>query len=324
MSWWRTCLLTVPCVLALMAPARSESYAERLGWGPTDRVLIIHCDDVGMSLGSNLGAQATLKAGTVTSVSMMMPCPWVPGFVKSLRGKTPVDVGLHLTLTSEFDDYRTMPVAGKSQVPSLTDEMGCLWDNNRLLKEHATPDDVETEIRAQIDRAETMGIPITHLDSHMYALYAHEPFFERYLKVAVEKGLPLLIANGHLYHLTRERPDSTMHELFKKYAETVWNAGLPVIDDIHGGTYGWRSTDKKALYIEFLRTLKPGVTEMIVHPTVPDDVMPVITGGRTHLYGDYYALVSPQVMDVIREEGILLTTWRELKERRTNAGDIKP
>ncbi len=320
----RVGFFSVLLLAPLALPAHSESYAERLGWGPTDRVLIIHCDDVGMSLGSNLGAQATLQAGTVTSVSMMMPCAWVPGFAKSVRNKTTVDVGLHLTLTSEFDDYRTMPVAGKSRVPSLTDEMGCLWDNNRLLKEHATPDDVEAEIRAQIDRAETMGIAITHLDSHMYALYSHEPFFERYLKVAMEKGIPLLIANGHMYHMSSEGQESTIHQLFRKYGEVVWNAGLPVLDDIHRGTYGWRTTDKKALYIEFLRTLKPGVTEMIVHPTVPDDVMPIITGGRTHLYGDYYALVSPQVMDVIREEGIILTTWRELKERRAKAGSTSP
>lgn len=307
------------CLAVSAGVAGAESYAEKLGWGPEDRVLIIHCDDAGMSLGSNLGIQAAVDFGTSTSVSAMMPCPWVPGFARYVQRKPDLDMGLHLTLTSEWDDYRWLPVAGKAQVPGLADEMGCLWDNNRLLKEHASPDEVELEIRAQIDRAQTLGLPVTHLDSHMYALYSHEPFFERLKKVAVEKQIPILIAAGHLHHAASEGNDPAIVELFRKHADEIWNAGLPVLDDFHSASYGWKTTDKKHFYLNFLRTLRPGVTEMIVHPTAPSEVMSTITGNRYHLYGDYYALIDPEVKAAIREEGIILTTWRELKARRDRA-----
>jgi hypothetical protein len=307
--------------LAVLSPsAVAESYAEKLGWKANDRVLIVHSDDVGMSHASNVGTLAALRVGTVTSLSMMMPCPWVPEFGRYAVRHKDLDVGLHITMTSEWDDYRWGPVAGKLTVPGLADEMGCLWDNNRLLKEHATPDEVETEIRAQIDRAETMGIGITHLDSHMYALYSDERYFQRFMKVAVEKQLPFLVAAGHLYHASREAKDPTELNLFKKYAQQVWDAGLPVIDDLHRASYSWDVTHKKELYMETFRSLRPGLTEMVVHCTAPNDVIPVVTGNRSHLYGDYYAFIDPDVKQVIEDEKIILTTWRELKKRRDNVG----
>jgi chitin disaccharide deacetylase len=289
---------------SLHATAQEKpTFAERLGWNKGDRVLIIHADDAGMSLASNRGIIETLDFGLVTSCSMMMPTPWVVGFMRYLEENPDVDVGLHLTMTSEFDDYRWGPVAGKPAVPSLVDETGCLWDNNPLVYEHATPDDVETEIRAQIDRALTMGVKVTHLDSHMGTLFRNMPIFERFMKVAVEKQIPILMMAGH------------------PAAETLWEAGLPVIDHLHGDSYDWKTTDKSQHFIDAIRNLKPGITEMIVHPTKPDDVIGVITGGRDHLYGDYTGLIDPAVKKAAEEEGIILTTWRELKEHRDKAGN---
>ncbi len=316
------CLLLIHVAsFAQFAPsAVAQSWAEKLGWKANERVLIIHSDDAGMSHASNVGTIAALRVGTVTSASMMMPCPWVPEFGRYAIRHKDVDVGIHITMTSEWDDYRWGPVAGKLAVPGLADEMGCLWDNNGLLREHATPDEVETEIRAQIDRAQTMGIDVTHLDSHMYALYSHEPYFQRFMKVAVEKQIPILVAAGHLYHASREARGPTELNLFRKYAEAVWDAGLPVIDDLHRASYSWDVTRKKELYIETFRSLRPGLTEMVVHCTAPNDVIGVITGNRSHLYGDYYAFIDPDVKQVIEDEDIILTTWRELKKRRARAG----
>ena len=302
-------LTTLIAMLALLAAGlgavaqEKQTFAERLGWNKGDRVLIIHSDDAGMSLASNRGTIETLEFGLVTSCSMMMPTPWVVGFWRYLQENPHVDVGLHLTLTSEFDDYRWGPVAGKLAVPSLVDETGSLWDNNPLVYEHATPDDVETEIRAQIDRALTMGIQVSHLDSHMGTLFRNAPIFERFMKVAIEKQIPMLMIAGH------------------PAAETVWEAGLPVIDHLHGDSYDWKTTEKSEHFMDALRNLKPGITEMIVHATKPDDVIGVITGGRDHLYGDYTGLIDPAVKKVAEEEGIILTTWRELKERRDRAGN---
>jgi len=297
--------------------AADETYAERLGWGPEDRVLIIHCDDGGMSHASNMGAIEALEYGLVTSVSAMMPCSWISEFAEYVKKHPDTDMGIHLTLTSEWDGYRWGPVAGKKAVPGLADEQGCLWDNVQLVVENATPDEIETEIRAQVDRAETMGLPITHLDSHMGTLMANPSFFERYAKVGIEKQIPILIVSPRML---RGRAGERA-KLLGDMVDRVWDAGLPVIDHIHTASYGWKTTEKVDLYSKAIRNLKPGITEMIIHCTKPDDVIGVITNNRELLYGDYYAMISPDIKKVIEEEGIILTTWRELKERRDR---VKP
>jgi len=303
--------ITLVCGIAFGAPAE-ETYAERLGWGPQDRVLIIHCDDAGMSHASNMGAVEALQYGLVTSVSAMMPCSWVSEFAEYVKKHPATDVGIHLTFTSEWDGYRWGPVAGKPAVPGLADEQGCLWDNVSLVVENATPDEIETEIRAQIDRAETMGLPITHIDSHMGTLFATPAFIERYLRVGIEKQIPVLVVSP------RGIPEEMagMVDMLRAMVERVWAAGLPVIDYVHTESYDWKTTEKIPQYSDAIRNLKPGITEMIVHCTKPDDVIDVITSKREHLYGDYRAMISPALKKVVEEEGIILTTWRELKERR--------
>lgn len=303
-----TMALTISCVVATVGFA--ETYAERLGWGPNDRVLIIHSDDVGMSMANNRGSAEALEFGLVTSVSVMMPCPWVSEWLAYTKAHPTIDSGLHLTLTSEYDGYRWPPVAGKPTVPGLADAHGCLPDNVGLVVDNASADEVEAEIRAQIDRAETMGLPITHLDSHMGTLF--EPkYIERFVKVGIEKQIPIIMRGA--------RPGQDLSE----WAEKTWDGGLPVLDYVHTASYNWKTTDldeKAELYIKAIRDLKPGVTEMIIHCTKPDDVIGVINGNRDFLYGDYFSMIDERVKKAVEEEGIILTTWRELKERRDKAG----
>lgn len=299
-------LFVLASFLLCCVPALAQTtYGERLGWGPKDRVLIIHCDDVGMSMANNNGAREAVEYGLVTSVSVMMPCPWVPGWLAYMKEHPDVDTGLHLTLTSEYDYYRWTPLAGKNQVPGLADEQGCLPDNVRLVKEHATPDEVEMEIRAQLDRAQTMGLPVTHMDSHMGTLFEPE-YIERYAKVGIEKQIPIL-----------------MVPRAGEVAEKVWAGGLPVLDYVHSDSYNWKTTDideKVGLYVDAIRNLKPGITYMILHCTKPDDTIGVINGNRDFLYGDYYAMIDARTKKAIEEEGIILTTWKELKARRDKVG----
>ena len=162
-----------------------QTYAERLGWPKGSKVIIFHCDDAGMSHSSNMGAIESIQKGLVTSVSTMMPCGWVPEWARILKETPGIDNGLHITLNAEWDNYRWTPVAGRDAVPGLADEMGCLWDNVSQVEEHATADEVEKEIRAQIARAEAMGMPITHIDSHMGALFCRQDIMERYLKIGM-------------------------------------------------------------------------------------------------------------------------------------------
>ena len=314
----------ISALIALLLPqtTRAEkTFAERLGWPPNAVVVILHVDDVGMSHSSNLGAIETVEKGVATSWSVMMPCPWVPEIAKYLKQHPDVDSGLHLTLTSEWNLYRWLPVAGKPRVPGLVDEEGCLWQSVEKVATHATPDEIEAEIRAQVDRAERLGLPITHLDSHMGTLFARPDYFERFAKVGMEKGIPILAIGGHATHALRENPEASSQ--LRPWIPKIWNAGLPVIDDLHTDSYVWKPEEKTEKLIALLKTLKPGVTEILFHASIPTEDFPLITSSSPSRLADARALTDPAVKKLIQERGIILTTWKELKERRKKAGAME-
>jgi len=310
-----TILLLAAALLAPMA-ARAQgdtTYAEKLGFPKGTRALIVHIDDAGMSYDSDLGTIEAIEKGVANSLSVMMPCPWVPNIVRWIK-KTNADAGLHLTLTSEWDVYRWGPLAGKPAVPGLVDEEGALWDNVPLVVENASADEVETEIRAQLDRARTMGFEPTHMDSHMGTLFAHASFLDRYIKVGIEEQIPVMFPGGHNHYIGGDEPG--MMAMARAMGKKVWEGGLPVLDDLHNRSYGWKREEKVEKYIEAIRGLKPGVTMMIMHCTRPTEVFEHIsTSGPTRL-GDLEAMIDPAVRKALEEEKIVLTTWRELMERR--------
>ena len=308
--------LLLSMILTRLAVTHAEevTYAERLGWPSGTKVVIFHVDDVGMSHNSNMGAIKAVEEGIATSLSIMMPCPWVPEFAAYMKAHPHVDAGIHLTHTSEWKNYRWGPVAGKAAVPGLTDTDGYLWHNVSDVVAHAAADEVETEIRAQIDKALSMGINPTHLDVHMGTCF-HPQFLDRYVKVGIEKKIPVLMFGGHLQHIGGEV--GPLKPLVSSIAEKVWKAGLPVIDDLV--TQPTRAKDyekKKAELINLLRDMKPGITQIIIHCTVQTEVFSHISGSGPNREAELRLVTDPDVKAFIESEGIILTTWRELKKRR--------
>ena len=241
---------------------QNPTYAERLGYPSGKRVLIMHVDDAGMSWDSNEGTIRSIRDGVANSCSVMMPCPWVPDMVRYIKENPEVDAGLHLTMTSEWKKYRWGPLMGKPAVPTLVDEEGALWRSVALVVENASPDRIEADIRAQLDRARTMGFEPTHLDSHMGTLFADVEFLKRYIKVGVEHQIPVMFPGGHISFLKEDYRQKTIEELKKqgKYVEgmevplpdilkyvpvfgrQIWESGLPVLDDLHNVS-GWHIPD---------------------------------------------------------------------------------
>ncbi|MEO6033751.1 MAG: polysaccharide deacetylase family protein [Verrucomicrobiota bacterium] len=304
------------------ANSRAEkTFAERLGWKANDVVVILHVDDVGMAHSSNLGAIETVEKGVATSWSVMMPCPWVPEIAKYLKLHPDVDSGIHLALTAEWNLYRWSPLAGKAKVPGLVDEEGCLWQSVEKVAAHATPDEIEAEIRAQVDRAETLGLPITHLDSHMGTLFARPDYFERFAKVGIEKGIPILAISEKGTYALKENGAGI--EKLRPFIAKIWNAGLPVLDDLHTASYGWKPEEKTEKFLDLLKELKPGVTEILFHASIPTEDFLIITGSSSSRLADARALTDPAVKKLIQERGIILTTWKELKERRKKAAPME-
>ena len=296
--------------------AGAQTFAERLGWPEGTKAVIFHVDDAGMSHNSNMGTIKAIEDGVATSASIMMPCPWVPEMSAYVKEHPQVDAGVHLTLTAEWKKYRWGPVAGKPAVPGLVDSEGCLWHGVLDVAAHATADEVEKEMLAQIDKALAMGIKPTHLDSHMGTCF-HPLFLDRYVKLGIEKQIPILMMGGHMQHIGAEAETAALKPMVYLIANRVWNAGLPVIDDlVTSPTSASTYEGRKEQLIKLLREMKPGITEIIVHCTVQTEVFSHISGSGPKREAETRLMTDPDVKKFIENEGIILTTWRELKERR--------
>lgn len=306
-----------------------ETYAEKLGFPKGAKVLILHVDDAGMSWDSNEGAIQAIDKGVANSVSVMMPCPWVPGFVKYLKQHPSVDAGLHLTLTAEWKDYRWGPLTGKPSSPGLVDNEGALWPSVADVVKNAKPQEVDAEIRAQLERARTMGFEPTHLDSHMGTLFATPEFIQVYIRLGIENKIPIMMPGGHNTMIGKQlKTTPELQAQLLEVGKMLWSSNLPVLDDLHNVSYGWNYPKNKTLrdrdlqkfatskYIETIGELKPGLTMVIMHCTAPTQIFGMISDSGMIRKGDMLAMMDPVFKKFLDEEGIILTTWREIMKRR--------
>ncbi|HEY5748738.1 MAG TPA: polysaccharide deacetylase family protein [Chryseolinea sp.] len=346
LSFW-----IVVMVLTLVGPNVNsqtvQTYAERLGWKKNDRVIIFHVDDVGMSYESNQGAMQALEKKLATSMSVMMPCPWVPGMVNYIRQHPDLDAGLHLTHTSEWSAYRWGPLSGIKAAPGLVDADGALWNNVASVIAHASADEIEMEIRSQLSRARRMGFDPTHLDTHMGTLWSTPEYLERYMKVGIAEHIPILLPAGHNTLLleqiqsgplqglkklttldTQAHDNSVFLKAIQNAGERLWQGGLAVADDLYISSYDWEfpagvePSDhnlckfKRDKYKELLQATKPGITIILIHCSDAREAFKNISDSGNTRRADLLAMMDPELKSFCEKEGFVLTTWREMQQRR--------
>jgi len=238
------------------------------------------------------------------------------------------DAGLHLTLTSEWTSYRWGPLSGKAAVPGLVDKEGAMWKGVGDVVKHANADEVYKEIKSQVERSRTAGWEPTHLDSHMGTLFASETFLKKYLQVGMEEKIPVMFPGGHNTMIMKSESSSMLSlEMTTQVGKMLWDAGLPVLDDLHNVSYGFKYPTKTMTdaelqtmatnyYINSFKSLQPGVTMVIMHCTDPGIGFSTISGSGIVRKADMLAMCSPIFKKYIVDNKIILTTWRELMERR--------
>ncbi len=239
------------------------------------KYLIIHADDAGMSHSVNRATIDAMEQGIVSSASILVPPAWFPEFADYARKHPEKDYGIHLTLTSEWEFYRWGPVAPREQVPTLIDDEGFLWDNVELVMQHVKAKEAEIELRAQINRARQFGVPLSHLDTHMGALFSRPDLMEVYVKLGLEFDLPVLFIRKITPEVERGYP--VLANRGQAMIDRLSSRRFPLLDNI-GQFYDGDSHDERhRQYVDFLRNLPAGVSELIIHCGYDDAELRAIT-----------------------------------------------
>jgi chitin disaccharide deacetylase len=296
--------VVVLLLVAATARPQTKTIAERLGYPADSKLLIVHADDLGVAHSVDAASFDALDKNGVTSGSIMAPCPWLNEVAAYAKNHPNADLGLHLTLTSEWKIYRWGPVESKDKVASLLDPSGYLWPETGPAAQNIKAEEAEREIRGQVDRAIAAGIHPTHLDSHMGVLFARPDLFAAYVKVAHDYHLPFLTVR-----VADERA-KLLSLLSEKDA---------IVDLIVMANPAVHADQWKEFYGTAIKNLKPGLSEMIVHLGHDDAELQAVTidhpdFGSAWRQRDYDFVTSPVFKKVLEENHIVLIKWRDLQK----------
>lgn len=293
--------LGLNATIAAQSSQPAKTVQERLGYPATARLLIIHADDLGMNHSVNRATFEALEKGWITSASILVPCPWFPEAARWAKLHQDADLGLHQALNSEWTGLRWGPVSSKDKVPSLLDPEGYLPLDTPEVAKNAKVAEAEVELRAQIERAKTMGIHLTHLDTHMAALFGSTDLYKLYLKMGHSYDLPILEewvgAHGPLG--------------ITPPAEEVLVQRVISIDP------GIEAKDWTAWYEKQLAPLGPGVYQVIVHLAYDDDEMRGATEdhpdwGSAWRQHDLDMVKSAEFQQFLKQQNFVLVGWKDL------------
>jgi len=282
----------------LMAQNTTKTVAERLGHPADSRVLVIHADDVGMSHSVNQATMEALEKHWVTSASIMVPCPWFPEVAEWAKAHQDADLGIHLTLNSEWSSYR-WPGLTTSPGSSLLDAQGYLPLTTSEVLHNAKASDVQTEANAQVDRARQAGITLSHLDTHMGTIVSSPQFFNVYIGLGRSYGLPVLL---------EQRPDFMGVEFPRE--------GI-VTDKVLMMLPGPSKEEWLGAYEKMLASLPPGSYQLIVHLGFDNDELRAATAGHPD-YGaawrqrDFDVVSNPNFQRFLKDQKFILVSWGQL------------
>jgi len=269
-----------------------------LGFPVDARLLIINADDFGMCHAINEAIFRALKEGVLRSTTLMVPCPWALHAMHFLADHPEIPFGVHLTVISDWVDYRWGPVTPRTKVPSLIDKAGYFYNFEHMPEflAQVSLDQLEMEFRTQIEAVLAAGLQPTHLDWHSLRIGGRADIFDVMLRLAREYGLALRVAG-------------------RSWIENVQSKSLPSNDYDFLDSYLLDPVDKSAGYEQLLRELPVGLSEWAVHPGLDNSELLAIEADSKHVrQRDYDFLMSQVAQDIVHEEGIILLDYRALQK----------
>jgi len=284
--------------------AQTKTVAERLGYPADTKLLIIHADDLAIAHSEDAASFEALDKNSVTSASVIVPGPWLTEVAAYAKAHPDADLGLHLALTSEWKTFRWGSAESKDKVPTLLDPTGALWPLTENVAKNAKPQEVEREYRAQVERAMAAGIRPTHLDTHMGSALATPEILAVYVKIAHEFHLPILAPRipGDPLKLSALLSEKDV-----------------MVDSVVIANPSIQADKWKEFYLDAIKNMKPGLTEIIVHLGHDDAELQAVMVdhpdyGSAWRQRDFDVVSSPEIKKALQDNHIVLIKWKDLQK----------
>jgi predicted glycoside hydrolase/deacetylase ChbG (UPF0249 family) len=285
--------------------------AKKLGYSATDRLVIIHTDDIGMCHASVQAFQDLWEFGTISSGAVMVPCPWFPATAQMCRENPEMDMGVHATLNAEWTNYRWGPVSTVDAASGLMDAEGYFNQWHPAVYQNAKPEAVAAEVNAQIERALAAGIDVTHVDSHMGTIMS-PLFIQSYIQAAGSRRLPNMLPrmDAEGMHNMMSNEEAVTYTTIMQQLESM---GTPMLEGIasmpleHGN-------DHVNIAKQVFNDLPAGITHFILHPSIDTPELRAICPDWEARVANYNAFMSEDLKKFIEAGDFKLIGYREIRE----------
>ena len=321
-------ILIISLIFSINSNSQIENIAEKLGYHKDAKLLIIHGDDIGIAHSINIASFDGYKNNAINSGSAMIPSPWIKEVAEFLKENPNYDIGLHLTLTAEWKNYKWRGVSSSNEIPSLLNEYNVFYDNTSDVNINANPEEVRKELQAQIDYARSLGINPSHIDSHMGAVAVNKDIWRVYIEVGHKNKLVSMATKSRVLNLFDEDfpipeyivPVNDIYMLYpgadRAFIESAAGediANTLIVNDIY------KYEDWYELYSNKIKSLQPGLNVFLLHLGYDNEELKGVTIDHPE-YGarwrqlDFDVFNSDEIKELLIEEGIKLVTWGEIQD----------
>jgi predicted glycoside hydrolase/deacetylase ChbG (UPF0249 family) len=283
----------------------------KLGYSNKDRLIIMHTDDIGMCHASIQAFTLLSDHGLIFSGATMVPCSWFPNVAALCRQNPDADMGVHLTLTSEWDNYRWSPISTSSSTSGIVDEEGYFYRSTEEAQTHGDPEAVQVELQAQINRAIRAGIQVTHIDTHMNTV-AHPKFVNSYIQLAKKYKIPFLFPRQDEAGFRKLGLDAETAQLASKLVTSLEEIGIPLVDQATGLDLD-KPNERLEQAKQAISNLDPGITHFIIHPSIETPELKAITPDWQSRVADYHTFMDEKLIQHIKHAGVQVIGYKTLK-----------
>jgi predicted glycoside hydrolase/deacetylase ChbG (UPF0249 family) len=297
---------------------KPNPYLQKLGYSETDRLVILHTDDIGMCHASVQAFQDLWAFGTITSGATMVPCPWFPAVAQMCRENPAIDMGVHATLNAEWESYRWGPVSTRESGSGLLDGAGYFHQWHQAVYDHASPEEVEKEVNAQVERALAAGIDVTHVDSHMGTIMS-PLFVQSYIQAASSRLLPNMLPRLTATGVEMMGVGEQERLAYMPIMEMLESLGVPMLDGLLSMPLNEPDQSRQMeIARELLGTLPEGITHFILHPSIDTPELRAIAPDWESRVANYNVFMSDALKMLLEREDCRLIGYRALRDAMRN------